>query len=169
MYPYSNRICPSTRVWHVHSSTQDRACVEVSFLNTLFTQEFHSKELGSILVRSRIKKITRFSVHTIHSVFENFHSSELIQKSCRFVCRPSPDTCGWGPYPKEKVVDSKISGCGRGRSKWILTTYVDITLICAWRLTPPTLKGPSSLTQTLKESLMQAHFLNAFTCASFDI
>ena len=63
MYSYSNRICPSTRVWHVHSSTQDssgkignRACVEIVILNTLFTQEIHSKELGSILIRPQKNK-----------------------------------------------------------------------------------------------------------------
>lgn len=30
---------------------------------------------------------------------------------------------------------------------------------CAWRLTPPTLKGPSSLTQTLKKVLCKPIFL----------
>ena len=43
----------------------------------------YGKELGSILLRHRIKKISEFSFHTIfriHSVFKTFHSEESFQK-----------------------------------------------------------------------------------------
>ena len=65
-YPYSNRICPSTRIL-IRSSTQDssenignRACVVVAVLNTVI----HGKELG-LSCDVTGWKICGFSVHTI--------------------------------------------------------------------------------------------------------
>ena len=75
--------------FRINSSTQDssgnignRACV-VKRTKFACCSAFHSKELGLILLRHRVKKFpdlvsTRFQ---IHSVFKNFHSEERIQKT----------------------------------------------------------------------------------------
>ena len=97
-YPFSNRICPSTRIW-IHSSTQDssgnigkqsmrRKVVKTWERGCHLEYSSDGKELGCILLRHRKKNkqtnkqtkkkqpdlaSTRFR---IHSVFKNFHSRE---------------------------------------------------------------------------------------------
>ena len=44
---------------------------------------FHGKELGSILLRHPLKKISGVSVHTIHSVLKKFHSGQRIKNGSR--------------------------------------------------------------------------------------
>ena len=87
-----------TRI-RIHSSIQDssgnianRACIEVAILNTVFT--------GLDLVTSSDKKISRFSVRTIHSAFKTFHSGERILSQLRLRLPDSPDTCGQKRNPE---------------------------------------------------------------------
>ena len=86
--PYSNRICPPTRIRH-HSSTQD------SSMNICHRK---GKELGSILSRHRINKYpdlasTRFR---IHSAFQKFHSGKRSQKVADLY---SPWARKWNLHP----------------------------------------------------------------------
>ena len=69
----------------IHSSTQDssgnignRACVEVAILNTVLTVKSYRLDL----VTSPDKKYPDLAatLFRIHSVFQNFHSGERIQK-----------------------------------------------------------------------------------------
>ena len=69
-YQSSNRIYPSTRI-RIHSSTQDssgnignRACV-VKHAKFASCSASHGEELGLILLRHRIKKISGVGDHTI--------------------------------------------------------------------------------------------------------
>ena len=81
---------------------------------------FHGKELGSILLRHRLKQISGFSVHTIHSVLKNFHSGERIQK-----VTDSPDKCG--RKKEEFRIKQYPDTCGRS-----LNTQ-RLNFLCIWR------------------------------------
>ena len=114
----------------IHSSTQDssgnignRACVvkrgEIGILLCLertwergyhLEYSIHGKELGSILLRHRIK-ISGFSVHTIPDSqrIKKFPLWKADSNSCGFVCRIHRIRADGSRIQNEKVSDSKIS------------------------------------------------------------
>ena len=87
-YPDSNRIFLSRRIQHASGLTQvprnigNRACV-VRRTKFASCSAFHGKELGSILLRHRIKDYPDIAstLFRIHGVLKNFHSGERIQKT----------------------------------------------------------------------------------------
>ena len=122
-YPYSNWICPSTRTRHISGNIGNRACVvkrgEIGILLWLertwergyhLEYSIHGKELGSILLRHRIK-ISGFSVHTIPDSqrIKKFPLWRADSNSCGFVCRIHRIRADGSRIQKEKVSDSKIS------------------------------------------------------------
>ena len=76
------------------------------------------KELGSILLRHRIKASTRFRIHRAFKI----SILESGFKKLRIRMPDSPDTCGRGNFliRTEKVADSKISEKGWTGPKWFL-------------------------------------------------
>ena len=72
----------------------------------------HGKELDSILLRHRIKKIPGISLHTIPDSkrIQKFPLWRADSKSCGFVCRIHWIRVDRTRIRKEKVADSKISG-----------------------------------------------------------
>ena len=99
IHPYSDRSCPSTP--HV-SDTYSDSLWYPGLLWEYCQQSMNTVFTGLDLVTSSDKKISRFSVWTIHSVFRNFHSGERILSQLRVRMPDSPDTCGRKPDPERK-------------------------------------------------------------------
>ena len=90
----------------------------------IFCSVFHGKELGSNLVTSPDKKISRLASTRvrIHSEFKIFHSGERIQKVMDSYAGFTGLGEGAGRIRKEKVADSKIFG-------YVLTPGLSIFLL----------------------------------------
>ena len=109
----------------------------------------HGKELDSILLRHRIKKIPGFSLHTIPDSkrIQKFPLWRADSKSCGFVCRIHWIRVDRTRIRKEKVADQKYPDtCGRGIG--ILTHFqaffpVELSDFLAPVKSPKTVEGDS--------------------------